>query len=66
MISCASIVAKVVRDRLMTFYHRLYPHYSFAQHKGYGTPIHVEALQQWGPSLLHRTSFAPVADVLPR
>ncbi len=61
VISCASIVAKVVRDRLMAFYHRLYPSYQFAAHKGYGTPVHTETLRQWGPSLLHRYTFAPVA-----
>ena len=63
VISCASIIAKLVRDRLMAFYHRLYPRYQFDQHKGYGTPLHTSALRQWGPSLLHRQTFSPVADV---
>lgn len=64
VISCASIVAKVVRDRLMVFYHRLYPSYQFVQHKGYGTLEHAQLLRQWGPSFLHRFSFAPVADAV--
>src|SRR3989338_6314344 len=60
VIACASIVAKVTRDRLMRFYHRLLPHYAFDEHKGYGTSRHRLALTQWGPSLLHRLSFRPV------
>ena len=59
-ISCASIVAKVVRDGLMEFYDRLYPGYAFHRHKGYGTPQHAAALTQRGPSFLHRRSFRPV------
>ena len=62
-ISCASIVAKVVRDELMQFYHGLYPAYAFHRHKGYGTPQHAKALAQWGPSFLHRLSFRPVQEV---
>lgn len=60
-IACASIVAKVVRDALMRFYHRLFPHYGFDRHYGYGTAAHGDALRRWGPSLLHRMSFQPVA-----
>lgn len=56
-IAAASIIAKVVRDELMRQYHRLYPHYNFAQHKGYGTAEHVEALKKHGFSPIHRTSF---------
>jgi ribonuclease HII len=59
-ISCASIVAKVVRDDLMQFYHHLYPAYGFQRHKGYGTPEHAAALAAQGPSFLHRRSFRPV------
>lgn len=62
-ISCASIVAKVVRDRLMRFYHTLWPEYALDEHKGYGTPTHLAGLQAQGPCLLHRRSFAPVALV---
>ena len=60
-IACASIIAKVTRDRLMEFYHRLFPAYRFDQHKGYGTSLHHETLTQHGPSFLHRLTFAPVA-----
>ena len=63
VISCASIVAKVVRDRLMDFYHTLYPDYAFHRHKGYGTAMHAERLRRWGPSLLHRHSFRPVREL---
>ncbi|MBI2264062.1 MAG: ribonuclease HII [Armatimonadetes bacterium] len=63
-ISAASIVAKVVRDRLMTVYDHLFPQYGFASHKGYGTPRHLEALRLYGPSSLHRSTFAPVRDSL--
>lgn len=61
LIACASIIAKVLRDRLMHFYHRLYPSYQFHQHKGYGTILHARLLELWGPCPLHRLSFQPVA-----
>jgi ribonuclease HII len=61
VIACASIVAKVVRDGLMAFYHELYPGYHFGRHKGYGTSLHARALDVLGPSPLHRRSFKPVA-----
>ena len=64
VIACASIVAKVTRDRLMRFYHRLLPHYAFDEHKGYGTPRHRLALAQWGPSPLHRLSFQPMQSTV--
>ena len=64
VIACASIVAKVIRDRLMRFYHELLPEYGFDEHKGYGTPLHAERLQQFGPSILHRRTFAPVHDAI--
>ena len=63
VISCASIVAKVVRDRLMAFYHELYPEYAFHQHKGYGTMLHAQCLQQFGPSVLHRWTFHPIRNL---
>lgn len=59
-ISAASIVAKVVRDRFMQVLDKKYPVYGFAQHKGYGTAMHLEALEQHGPVRVHRRSFAPV------
>jgi len=61
-IACASIVAKVTRDHLMAFYHRLFPVYEFARHKGYGTALHRHRLQRFGPSPLHRLSFRPVTE----
>lgn len=63
-IGAASILAKVARDEIMTTLDRHYPQYGFAVHKGYPTPQHVEALERFGPSPVHRRSFAPVRDVL--
>lgn len=57
VISAASIVAKVVRDHLMMQLHRLFPQYGFAQHKGYGTPQHRRAIEQFGLCPQHRLSF---------
>ena len=56
-VSAASIMAKVLRDRLMTKYHRIYDKYGFDQHKGYGTQIHYDALFEFGPSPIHRQGF---------
>ena len=56
-IGAASIVAKVTRDRLMAEYDRLMPEYGFASCKGYGTKEHIAALNQYGPSPIHRISF---------
>lgn len=61
-ISAASIVAKVLRDRIMRMLDKKYPNYGFAQHKGYATALHLQALQQHGPCRIHRRSFAPVAE----
>ena len=61
-IAAASILAKVVRDRIMARLDRVWPLYGFAQHKGYGTPEHLAALREHGPCPLHRWSFAPVAS----
>jgi ribonuclease HII len=60
-ISAASIVAKVWRDREMTALAAAHPVYGFEMHKGYGTPAHLAALVRYGPSPVHRRSFAPVA-----
>ena len=65
-IAAASIVAKVVRDRLMRAYDLVYPEYGFAGHKGYGSARHLAALAQHGPCPIHRRSFAPVATCLRR
>lgn len=59
-ISAASIVAKVLRDREMIAMDQQYPGYGFAQNKGYGTAMHLEALQRLGPCRIHRMSFEPV------
>jgi ribonuclease HII len=56
-IAAASIVAKVTRDRLMAEYGRIYPEYGFARHKGYGTAAHMEAIREFGPCPIHRSSF---------
>ena len=60
-IAAASILAKVARDHWMIEYGEQWPVYGFAQHKGYGTPRHLEALRIHGPCPIHRQSFAPVA-----
>jgi ribonuclease HII len=59
-IAAASILAKVERDRRMEEFDQVYPQYGLAQNKGYGTPDHLEALRQHGPTPLHRFSYAPV------
>ncbi len=63
-IAVASIVAKVVRDRLMREYDRLYPGYGFAQHKGYATPFHLRQLMRLGISPIHRRTFEPIARLV--
>jgi ribonuclease HII len=59
-IACASIVAKVERDRLMTELDTRYPQYGFSQHKGYAAPSHLEALATYGPTPVHRLTFHSV------
>ena len=63
-ISAASILAKVYRDRQMLLLDERHPEYGFAQHKGYGTQLHLEALQRFGATPFHRRSFSPVAKAL--
>lgn len=63
-IAAASIIAKVVRDRMCPVMDRDQPGYSFTGHKGYGTAAHMEALVSIGPSVHHRQSFAPVRALL--
>jgi len=60
-IAAASVVAKVVRDRIMERLDRVWPDYGFARHKGYSTPEHLEALQRLGPCPIHRYSFTRVS-----
>lgn len=63
-IACASIIAKVTRDRLMCALHHQYPQYDFIKNKGYPSPYHLRALKQSGPSFLHRKSFRPVKKIV--
>lgn len=63
-ISAASILAKTARDELMLRLHGQYPHYGFAEHKGYPTAAHLAALREYGVSGAHRRSFKPVRELL--
>lgn len=63
-ISAASIVAKVTRDRMMHEFAKKYPGYGMEKHMGYGTKMHLDALNQLGPCEIHRKSFAPVTRLL--
>jgi ribonuclease HII len=65
-IACASIVAKVSRDRHMVEMDGLYPGYGLAKHKGYGTNQHLTRLNELGPCPIHRQSFAPVQRLIQR
>jgi len=60
--SCASVIAKVTRDRIMEREHKKYPEYNFSKHKGYPTKQHREMLEKYGPCEIHRMSFKPVAE----
>ena len=59
-IAAASIIAKVERDACMRVWDEIYPQYGLARHKGYNTPEHLRALEEHGPTPLHRLSFEPV------
>jgi len=63
-IAAASIVAKVARDEMMVAFDEQFPEYGFAGHKGYGSAAHLQALRRYGPSPIHRKSFAPVRDLI--
>ena len=63
-IAAGSIIAKVVRDRLMVDLHNKYPRFGFAIHKGYGTRLHQERIARYGVCPVHRKSFAPVKMML--
>lgn len=63
-ISAASILAKVARDQEMALLDQQYPHYGFAQHKGYPTALHLEKLNEYGVLPQHRRSFAPVRKLI--
>lgn len=62
-IACASVVAKVTRDRMMEYYAKEFPQYGFEKHKGYGTRDHMEAIKKHGPCKIHRRSFEPVKSL---
>lgn len=64
-IACASIIAKVSRDRLMVEMEAIYCGYGLKQHKGYGTQMHLASLRRLGPSPIHRHSFRPVKEMVP-
>jgi ribonuclease HII len=63
-IACASILAKVLRDRLMDRLSRRYPAYAWERNKGYGTPEHQDAIHRYGPTPHHRQSFRPVCELV--
>ncbi|MFA5516385.1 MAG: ribonuclease HII [Desulfuromonadales bacterium] len=63
-VAAASVIAKVVRDRMMAGYDRRFPGYGFAGHKGYGSAVHLEALHRLGPCALHRRTFGTVRELL--
>ena len=63
-ISAASILAKTARDALMLELHQQYPHYGFADHKGYPTAAHLAALRENGVTAVHRRSFRPVRELV--
>ena len=65
-IACASIIAKVYRDRLMTEYGKRYPEYGFEKNMGYGTKEHILAIKKYGVTPIHRKSFSPVKEILDR
>jgi len=64
VISAASIMAKVIRDREMIIYDAYYPEYGFAAHKGYGTKQHLDAIAEYSITPIHRRSFRPIKDLL--
>lgn len=63
-IACASIIAKVARDRLMVFFDRVYTGYGLDRNKGYGTEEHFACLSRLGPCPIHRRTFSPVKDII--
>ena len=65
-IAAASVLAKVTRDRIMDDYHKLYPQYEFNRHKGYGTKLHRNLIQEYGPCPIHRNTFKGVAEYINR
>ena len=62
-IAAASVMAKVIRDRMMIEYEKEYPNFSFSIHKGYGTRLHFKELATHGPTAIHRMTFEPVSRI---
>lgn len=63
-IASASIIAKVYRDRLMMEYSKKYPEYQFEKNAGYGTSEHIQAIRKFGPTPIHRKTFAPIKEYI--
>lgn len=63
-IACASIIAKTYRDELMLAYDKEYPEYEFSRHMGYPTKRHIELIEKYGVSKIHRKTFKPVKNIL--
>lgn len=63
-IAAASILAKTARDELMDEWDQLYPNYHFSKNAGYGTALHLDALNQYGPTPIHRKSFEPIKSMI--
>lgn len=63
-ISAASVIAKVLRDRLLFKYDSLYPGYGFSKHKGYGTNFHISMIKKWGVLSIHRRTFKGVREFI--
>ncbi len=63
-IASASIIAKVYRDRLMMEYSKKYPEYQFEKNAGYGTREHIQAIRKFGPTPIHRKTFAPIKEYI--
>ena len=63
-ITAASVLAKVTRDRIMEDYHKVYPQYEFHRHKGYGTKLHRELIEEHGPCPIHRNTFKGVSEFI--
>ena len=63
-IAAASIIAKVTRDQIMVDFDKVYPEYGFGNHKGYGTKAHMESINNYGITPLHRKSFEPVKSMI--
>ena len=65
-IACASIIAKVTRDKLMIEYANIFPEYNFDKHKGYGTKFHLKMIKKYRSTPIHRKSFKPISQYLPK